>query len=211
MWAGLPRVRAEMSSLREQSLQGPQCLSESIRRSWTAASSLFIKLVQAVDRAQPVSRLLMSCFIIQVFLLFLVAFLTTSSDYYGSLVGSFITSFGHYLCNARFPLKAVYTNCAVWLQLFCLQTASFWFLTDPLHSSVLSPKLQVQTQREAEGELWNSWIPRPWSCELRFCLLPHWHVECGRHHLHAVGRPFSPLVICSQFPCIFHLLLWIKP
>lgn len=73
---------------------------------------------------------------------------------------------------------------------FCF--LEFWFLADPLHSSVLSPKFQVQTQREAEGELWNSWIPRPWSCELRFCLLPHWHVECGRHHLHAVSTLPAP-------------------
>ena len=208
------RVQAEMSSSRERSLLGPQCVSESVGRSWTAASSLFIKLglFELSTGHSLFSQLLRSCFIIHNSGVLIIP--SGFSHNHFRLLGTSSEKL-HY----RFTLKAlwwaaslpvldtlsliydflqsVYINCAVQLQFFAYRLhpfcfLEFWFLADPLHSSVLSPKFQVQTQREAEGELWNSWIPRPWSCELRFCLLPHWHVECGRHRLHVVSRPPAP-------------------
>lgn len=53
---------------------------------------------------------------------------------------------------------------------------------------VLSPRpTQVQASGEAEGELWDSRVPGPGSRQLRVCVIPHGHVECGSHYLHAVS------------------------
>lgn len=75
---------------------------------------------------------------------------------------------------------------------------------------------QVQASGEAESELRYAGVPGPGSRQLRVCLIPHRHVECGSHHLHAVSAlglaphwGWGPFVFvwvplqAAKFECVF--------
>ena len=132
-----------MSSSRERSLLGPQCVSESVGRSWTAASSLFIKLglFELSTGHSLFSQLLRSCFIIHNSGVLIIP--SGFSHNHFRLLGTSSEKL-HY----RFTLKAlwweaslpvldtlsliydflqsVYINCAVQLQFFAYRLHPFW-------------------------------------------------------------------------------------
>lgn len=67
---------------------------------------------------------------------------------------------------------------------------------------MLTSDLQISTQREAEGQLWDSRVFGPRSGELRLCVIPDRHVERRRHHLHAVcSNPALKLKLTDLYFC----------